>query len=557
MFGLAPSSHALVGAVALWGIGCSPGGCKSPGEPVAPAATAPPAQTADDPEGRDPDDDPPAVQEPPPPSGPLLTEAAQDARVRAQRSLLGPRGALFEDEEPTTLAVPDPEAAPAPDPMLDKLPGSSGLGGPGAPDPSGRRINGNALGLFTPIEQPDDGSLALSHFHEALAALRSGEDPDGKVRVLVYGASHTDADIYPGYLRSYLQERFGNGGHGYVHVAKPWRWYRHVDMSVQSSTGWFTEHAQRSKARDDGYYGLLGCSLSAKRQSWGRVRPRDGQVSTTYDFYFLAQPGGGSFRILVDGERKARVDTRAEAYGPGYRTLELKPGPHEIEVRSIGNGEVRMFGMTVENQEPGVVVDTLGIGGTRASNHLRWDETIWADNVRRRDPDLYILFYGTNEATDEGSPISEYEADLRAVLERFQRVAPEASCLIMGPGDFPIVTDGGGLAPRPRLLQIVEVQREVASDMGCGFWDALAFMGGPTSMGDWVHSEPQMARDDHIHFTRRGYVRLGMAVTDAIMFDYDAGTEAPGASPEIAAIANGEIPEIPSPLVLTGSTGDP
>lgn len=550
----APPSRALLGAAALWGVGCSPGGCAKPAEPVAPASAAaqdpPPAEDTH----ADGAADAASPPEPPAPSAPLLTEDARKARVEAQRSILGSRGELFESGDPVTLPTPA-EPAPA-DPMLEALPGSSGLGGKDEPK---RKVNGNALGLFTPVEQPEDGSLALSHFHDALARLRSGEDPDGKVRVAVYGASHTDADIYPGYLRTYLQERFGDGGHGFVHIAKPWKWYRHVEMAVESSRGWLTEHAQRRKARPDGYYGLLGCSLSSSRQVWGKIRPRGGKASTRYDFYYLAQPGGGSFRVLVDGKRKARVDTKAPEYGPGYHTLELEAAAHKIEVRTIGNGEVRMFGMTAENDQPGVVVDTLGIGGTRASNQLRWDEAIWSDNLRRRAPDLFILAYGTNESMDEDQPISVYEADLRAVLERFHRAAPEASCLLMGPGDFPVKTEEGGLAPRPRLMQIVEVQRQVASEMGCGFWDALAFMGGPLSMGDWVHADPRMARDDHIHLTRRGYVRMGMALTDALMFDYDAGTEAVAVGPgkPRPEKADDGVPDVPTPLVMTGGTGVP
>src|SRR5690606_6298012 len=93
-------------------------------------------------------------------------------------------------------------------------------------------INGNALGLFEPIEGPE-GDAHLGHFHQALRDLRAGRDPDGKVRVLLYGGSHTDADIYPHYVRAYLQERFGDGGHGFVHVAKPWAWYGHVELEVE------------------------------------------------------------------------------------------------------------------------------------------------------------------------------------------------------------------------------------------------------------------------------------------------------------------------------------
>ena len=53
-----------------------------------------------------------------------------------------------------------------------------------------------------------------------LRNLQAGTDPDNKVRIAVYGGSHTQADIYTGYLRTYLQERFGNGGYGFLPLVK-------------------------------------------------------------------------------------------------------------------------------------------------------------------------------------------------------------------------------------------------------------------------------------------------------------------------------------------------
>ncbi len=456
---------------------------------------------------------------------PVLTDAALEARTRAQRKLLGRSAALFEDASgkpipwiSRTPAGPNDNPPPNND-ALSRLPGSSGLGVNPEHDV---RHNGNALGLFVPLEPPPDGEPPLLHFHEALRNLAIGQDPDGKVRVAIYGASHTDADIYPQYMRTYLQERFGNGGHGFIHLVRPWKWYRHVDMGVDSSNRWLTEHVQRRKGRDDGLFGLMGASMSAgQKHEWSRVYHRDGaSPASIYDLYFLAQPRGGKFTLYVDGNKHETISTRSEAVGPGYHTVQLPEGPHELEIKVAGNGEVRLFGMTVERATPGVVVDTLAVGGTRMANQLQWNDAIWSDNFRRRSPDLYMFLYGTNEATDENQPISIYEANLRGVLERFQRDAPEASCLLVGPGDFPYQTDGGW-APRPRLRQIVEVQRQVAGEMGCGFWDLLAFMGGEGSMNVWVNARPQMARSDRIHFTKRGYVRIGMALTDAMMMDYD------------------------------------
>jgi lysophospholipase L1-like esterase len=484
---------------------------------------------------------------------PVLNEEALTARVAAQRRLLGgnlfedvrgkpvpwitPQGELPEDELDTGPPAGADEGGAAQtvdDALLDSLPGSSGLGGnaigSGASAvASGQRINGNALGLFVPIEATADGQPPLARFYRALEALRAGEDADGKVRILAYGGSHTDADVYPHYMRTYLQERFGDGGHGFVHVARPWRWYRHADYHVEGLKHWVTEHAQRRKGRNDGLYGLMGCSLAAtSKRASGKVVPRGDTVGGEYEIYFLRQPKGGSFKVLADGKPIATVKTKADEPGPGYHRFVLPEGKHEVEVKLEGNGEVRLFGMTIEREAPGVVVDTLGITGTRAANMLQWDQKIWADNVAHRDPDLVMLFYGTNEAMDEDQPIAAYEADLRAVLGRIAEAAPHASCLVMGPGDFPRRNPDGSWSTRPRVDELIEVQRRVAAETGCGFWDTKAFMGGDLSMPLWASAQPPMAKQDHIHFTTRGYVRIGMALVDAMMVGFDGGELADG-----------------------------
>src|SRR5688572_7886731 len=508
---LAPRIATIALSVAVGcGGGCSnsPDAASGPSEPsLVPAAAA--AEPTDDNEV---------------PLLPVLNQEALTARVAAQQRLLGHTGVLFEDGAgrpvPWIAQVGLAENEPAIDAdILDSLPGSSGLGS--VATSTGEAADGNALGLFTPIEPVDRERRPLQNFYDALDRLRAGDDPDGKVRVLAYGASHTDADVYPQYVRAYLQERFGDGGHGFVHVAKPWGWYAHTDVAVEGEKRWTTEHAQRSSARQDGLYGLLGASLSTKSKSaFGRVVPKKSGVGERHEIYYLAQPKGGSFQILVDGKRIAKVKTRADVVQAGYHAFELEDGEHAIEIRPEGNGEVRLFGMTIERATPGVVVDTLGIGGARASSILAWDEAVWADNVRRRDPDLVILAYGTNEANDDRS-LGSYEDDLRAVIAKMQRAAPRASCLLVGPGDFPLSAGDGSWLPRPRLDEIIASQRRVALASGCGFWDARAFMGGELSMPRWVASNPPMAKPDHVHLTKRGYVRMGMALVDAMMVAFD------------------------------------
>ncbi len=458
------------------------------------------------------------------PLRPILDERALAARVAAQRAALGDAAPLFEDEHGRAVPWITPIGPMADEPnledeLLDSLPGSSGLGG--AEAPSGPRVNGNMLGLFEPI----DGATAaqpLERFHQALRGLEARRDTDGKVRVLVYGASHTEADIYPHYLRSYLRDRFGDGGHGFVQVAQPWSGYSHVEVAVTGFDHWSTAHALRRDERDDGLFGLLGASIATRnKRAVGRVAPIDGVVASRFELSFLRRPRGGSFELFVDGRHHATVRTAGKSVEAGFYTFAVPEARHTIEIQPVGDGEIRMFGLTMERDQPGVVVDTLGIRGTRASSFLSWDENVWAASVRRRAPDLMIMAFGTNEAVDSSASMGDYEAQLHTVLDRLARAAPEAACLLIGPGDFPLPLPDGTFSPRPVLASIIDVQRQVAAGHGCGFWDLQAFMGGELSMLQWVRSDPPMARPDHIHLTRRGYVRMGMALADALMDGFD------------------------------------
>jgi hypothetical protein len=62
----------------------------------------------------------------------------------------------------------------------------------------------------------------------------------------------------------------------------------------------------------------------------------------------------------------------------------------------------------------------------------------------------------------------------------------------------------------------------------------MAFMGGAGAMARWVAATPPLAREDHLHFRRRGSATRGQALCDALMKAYDdrllapAGIDTPG-----------------------------
>jgi lysophospholipase L1-like esterase len=365
----------------------------------------------------------------------------------------------------------------------------------------------------------DRSGRALDSLHAALHRARKGK---GQARLVFLGASHTASDLFTGVIRRGLQRRYGDAGHGHVLPAKPWRWYRHSDVNIQATDGWRPDRLGQPDSCEDGLNGIAGVSLSSSSaEDSARVwTSRDGPVgrrASLLEVWYLVQPAGGSFQVLVDDRPVRIVSTAGPEPGSRYAEFKVADRGHSIEIRPVGDGEVRLFGVVLERRRHGVVLDTLGVPGARAADILSWNPGIFRDQLARRKPDLFALAYGTNEAGDDDVPIEDYEASLREVLARFREVAPDASCLLIGPSDRPMPLFEGGFGPRPRTSEINDVQRRVAGDTGCAYLDLIAFMGGEMSMVQWVNAKPPLASRDHVHFTRLGYERLGEALLKALL----------------------------------------
>ncbi|MBC7172889.1 MAG: hypothetical protein H5U40_10695, partial [Polyangiaceae bacterium] len=330
-----------------------------------------------------------------------------------------------------------------------------GGGATGVPIPSMRppprlrlpRTDDAPPGLDIAIEDRDGRSM--DHFYVALARAARGQ---GQARLLFYGASHTASDLYTGYLRQALQQAYGDAGHGFIIPVAPWRSYRHRDVEIESGGQWATYKVQQPSGAPD-HYGLAGAAVeTSEAGAWGLVRTKSrgsiGLAVGSFEVFFLEQPGGGDFDVFIDDERVQRVQTQADERRPGYAAFQVPDGPHELKIRVEGNGLVRLFGVALGRNVPGVVVDTLGINGSRARNQLAWEDYTYRDHLRRRSPDLVALAYGTNESGDE-QPIREYMADLTRVLTRIREAVPDASCLLIGPSDRPLKVGRRSFADRP------------------------------------------------------------------------------------------------------------
>lgn len=365
-----------------------------------------------------------------------------------------------------------------------------------------------------------DGADALRPFYEALAKLEDGRAQDD-VRIVQFGDSHTAADLETAVIRRGLVARFGDGGRGFVQLGKPWKSY--VQEGVRTGMVDFSAARTTKKERlypgSEGHLGLGGGAIASSKRGARAWADLSGRASA-FELSYLQQPVGGSFELFVDGARVARVSTKGPTFESAFRAFEAPEGPHHVEVRAVGDGDVRIFGVTADAKPFGVTLDALGINGARATTLLSWNEGHAAEQLRHRAPTLVVLAYGTNESGDDATR-EAYERHVVDALGRVMRAAPTAACLLMGPPDR-ATSDGNKevWSTLPKIVEIVESQRRIAKAARCAFYDQLAAMGGEGSIANWALEEPPRAQKDRVHLSKDGYAQLGATFVADLLRGY-------------------------------------
>ena len=87
---------------------------------------------------------------------------------------------------------------------------------------------------------------------------------------------------------------------------------------------------------DDHLYGLGGVSFVAspgQRSRIGTAKDGDyGRNVSRFDIAYLAQPGGGSLEISVDGTPVRTLETADETKHAAFAEIRVPDGPHELEL---------------------------------------------------------------------------------------------------------------------------------------------------------------------------------------------------------------------------------
>jgi len=369
------------------------------------------------------------------------------------------------------------------------------------------------------VPPPADLSIPPGSLDTFFAALRRTESKEtGAItRILHYGDSPTTADSITADVRRLFQQRFGDAGHGFLLIAKPWAWYGHSGVTLDAK-GWRIEAASQARAAD-GLHGLGGVSFRGETGAVSIVRLPD-ELHTRATVYYVAQPEGGAFSVSAGETVISETNTAAGAKYPAFAEFPLPARTRSIELR-VTSGNVRLLGYRFDKDQPGVQYSSLGINGAQVQMIARFFETTqWAIALQHENPDLVVLNYGTNESIFPAYIDKQYPDELRTVIRRIRQALPRASLLVMSPMDRGVL-EGGEIVTPPALQKLIEVQKTVAAETGCAFFNTFEAMGGLGTMGRWYRTQPRLVSADFMHPLPQGAAKVGALFEQALVQAYE------------------------------------
>jgi lysophospholipase L1-like esterase len=374
---------------------------------------------------------------------------------------------------------------------------------------------------YADISQRIDNPKALDKFFKQLA--RTARKEKGAVtRVAHYGDSAVAADEITQTVRRRLQKRFGDAGHGFILMSRGKMHYVHRDVRHRSNDAWQAYSVVHRGLRG-GWYGYGGVQFRTEPGAHASFGTTDddapvGQRVSRFELFYQRHRGGGRVKLRVDREKKRRIlETRGDEQEDAWELIKVPDGAHTLTVSAASGSPARLYGVALDRDGPGVVIDSLGLVGARAERLLHIERKHLARQISHRAPHLVVLGFGGNELANAWLSLERYEEDLRRVVDHVRSTYDGMSCLLFGPLDQGLRDNRGRVVTKPKLPDVVAIQRKVAIEKGCAFYDTFAAMGGQDAVATWYRSRPRLLTSDLVHATPLGYDVIGTMYSKAIL----------------------------------------
>ena len=373
------------------------------------------------------------------------------------------------------------------------------------------------LGQEVPLPPIVDDSHDMAPFYARLARLVRGKAKD-HVRIAVYGDSNMTMDFITGTMRRLLQGKLGDGGHGYVALARPWLWYKHLDVKQDWSGSRWKPIATSTDRVSDGHYGAADVAgETSSIGAWSLVGTTDdpsspiGKAVSSIDVFYMKRPAGGSFSVKIDGKKVREVVAASSDAEAAYEHFDVPDGPHTVEC-VVDSPNVRLFGASLERKTPSVIVDSLGCGALNYAQMLTVSDASRRPMLQRRKYDLIVLLLGTNLFAP-----GLHDKWMSEEIGHIEDDVPNTPILVMSPPDLELHQKD--THSDPRIVKLTAQLADISKEHGWAFWNFWEAMGGDMSMLRFARNG--LGSWDLVHLTKDGGTLMGTRIAHALIAGFE------------------------------------
>jgi hypothetical protein len=359
-------------------------------------------------------------------------------------------------------------------------------------------------GIQFPAETFEEytGNQYLATFFEKLFQLETKKE--GNVRIAYFGDSMTDGDLIVKDFRTYLQEKFGGQGVGFVNITSESASSR-SSITHEFSGNWKTQSYLKVK-RPSNPFGVNGHVFYANDSAnvaWVKYKANKTRFASELPrptlFYGSSSNKEGKV-FYISG-----ADTIVKKLTPNklVNTIALSEGNlKSIKVNFKKADSIPIYGFNFDDGK-GVHVDNFSNRGNSGLPIGSFDVATMRAFHSKLDYDLIVLQYGANVLNYGSLNYGWYEKRMTKVVAHLKECFPGVSILIVSTADKSTKYDLE-MKTDSAVVPLNTAQKRYAIKSESSFVNMYTLMGGDGSMIQWVEQEPARANKDYTHFNHRG-----------------------------------------------------
>lgn len=356
----------------------------------------------------------------------------------------------------------------------------------------------------------------------------SAQTEQKSISIIHLGDSHVQAGYFTEAMRIPLQEAWGNAGRGLITPLKISKTNEPSDYRITTPGKWQFNRCLPGKyfSKSVGAGGILiepvGKSMDLTFETMSR-RGEDVRFNKLRLFHADTE----RFPLLqVADEPEGLAIT--SPYG-GETCYSWDTLVNNVRLKGHNNGrrpaDAAIYGASLENGNNGIIVHTIGCNGATFDCYNLIDD--YGKKLAALTPQLVIISMGTNESVSPTISSVKLTRQIDLLIQSIKEECPDVLFLLTTPADNKLRKTKKRRKRRrttyyvenKNIALVAETIKEYGEKNNIAVWDWYTIAGGEGSCEKWIKEEGM--RNDHIHYTAKGYSIQGNLLYKSLMNAYE------------------------------------